>query len=111
MDTFNIENAVLAAFLYADDMGTDKKDAFILESSAFTSSYRRAVADKINDATGGDKMYGFLSVTLEDQTAGTKFEQEWIDIISQSPLPFTVAKRYHAKLQEAYKQRLLGVNI
>ena len=111
METFNTENAVLATFLYADDMGYNKNDAFKLDSNVFTNSYRRAVANKINDETDSDKMYGFLSVTLEEQTANTKFEQDWIDIISQSPLTFNVAKRYYERLQEAHKQRLLGSSI
>ncbi len=105
-NTIDRENAVLASFLYADDMGTDKTQAFELDSNIFTSSYRRATANKINDETNGDKQYGYLSVTLGDLTEGTEFEQEWINILAQTPMPFSVVKRMHNDLEIEYKKRL-----
>ncbi len=100
------ENCVLASFLYADDVDTDKTQAFELDSNIFTSSYRRATANKINDETSGDKMYGYLSITLEGLTEGTEFEQEWINILAQTPMPFSVVKRIHNDLEIEYKKRL-----
>lgn len=102
------ENAILASFLYADDMGTDKKEAFTLDSNIFTSEYRRATANKINDETSKDKMYGYLSITIEEHTKGTTFEQDWIDILAQTPMPFSVVKRIHDDLQKEHKNRLAG---
>lgn len=102
----NIENSILASFLYLDDMGFKKDDVFKINSSIFTSSYRRAVADKINDETEGDQMYGFLSVDIESHTSGTKFEQEWIDILAQTPMLLSVAKRMHNKLEQEHKERI-----
>ena len=110
-NTIDRENAVLASFLYSDDMGTDKTQAFILDSDIFTSSYRRATANKINEETNNDKMYGYLSVTLQDLTIGTAFENEWTDIIGytgQTPMPFSVSKRYYDDLKVEYKKRLAG---
>ena len=111
MNIIDRENAVLASFLYADDMGTDKTEAFELDQKAFTSSYRRATANKINDETKGDKMYGYLSLTLEGHTEGTIYEQEWIDILAQTPLPFSAAKRIHSDLFTEYENRLLKASI
>ncbi len=101
------ENAVLASFLYSDDMGTDKTESFELDSNIFTSSYRRATANKINDETNGDKQYGYLSITLEALTENTEFEQEWINILAQTPMPFSVVKRIYADLQKEYKARIV----
>lgn len=106
MNTINTENAILASFLYADDIGFDKADTFELNSKLFTSSYRRAVADKINDETNHDKMYGFLSITLEEHTKNTSYEHEWTDILAQTPYPIAQSKRLHEKLEEAYKERI-----
>ncbi len=97
---------MLATFLYADDIGLNKDDTFRLNANVFTSEFRRAVANKINDETDTDKMYGFLSVTLEDHTRNTKFEQEWIDIIAQTPMTFVPSKRMHENLEVEYKERL-----
>ena len=107
METINRENALLATFLYADDFGIDKTDAFILDSNIFTSSYRRALANKINDETKGDKFYGYLLTTVGDLTVGTKFGQEYMDILDQTPLCFSVAKRYYDDLEVAYKERIV----
>ncbi len=106
MNTIDRENAVLASFLYADDMGTDKSQVFVLDSNIFTSSYRRATANKINDETNSDKMYGYLSVTLQDLTEGTEFEQDWINILAQTPMPFSVVKRICDDLKEEHKRKI-----
>ena len=106
MQTINRENALLATFLYADDFGIDKTDTFTLDSNIFTSSYRRATANKINDETAGEKFYGYLLTTMGDITNGTAFEQEYINLLDQTPLCFSVAKRYHDDLKTEYKARI-----
>ena len=105
-NTIDRENCILASFLYSNDMGMNTEDAFMLDSRIFTSSYRRATADKINEESDGDKYYGYLSVTLRELTSGTSFEQDFIDIESQTPMPFSVAKRMHEKLTTEYKERV-----
>ena len=105
-NTINRENSLLSTFLYADDVGLNKDNAFKLNSNVFTSEFRRAVANKINDETDNEKMYGFLSVTLKDHTSGSKFEQDWIDIEAQIPYDINAAKRMHNTLESEYKERL-----
>ena len=105
-NTIDRENSLLSSFLWADDIGSNKDNAFKLNSNIFTSEFRRAVANKINNETDNEKMYGFLSVTLEDHTAGTTYEQEWIDIIAQTPMTFESSKRMHENLEVEYKERL-----
>ena len=106
MNTIDREHSILATFLYADDTGINKDNTFKLDQNVFTSEFRRAVANKINDETETDKMYGFLSVTLEEHTKNSKFEQDWIDIISQSPMTFNSSKRIHEALELEYKERV-----
>ena len=105
-NTIDRENSLLSSFLWADDIGSNKDNAFKLNSNIFTSEFRRAVANKINDETDNEKMYGFLSVTLGDHTSGTKFEQDWIDIIAQTPLILCQAKRMHDDLKTEHKERI-----
>ena len=104
--TINRENSLLATFLYANDMGMNTNDAFTLNTEVFTSKFRTAVAKKINDETAQDRAYGFLSITLEDSIAGTSFEQEWANILSQTPLTFSIALRIHNNLEEEFKRDL-----
>ena len=100
------ENSILASFIYIDDMGMNKDEVFDLTSNIFTSEFRRAVANKLNDETDNEQMYGYLGVTLKDHTSGTKFEQDWIDIEAQTPLDLKVCKRIHENLGMEYKERV-----
>ena len=105
------ENAVLASFLYADDMGEDTSKAFQLSEDAFTSDFRRRVAVKINATTATDKAYAVLSYDIENKIGGTVFEQQWNEIVSasglsQTPLPFSLALRYHDDIRKAYDNNI-----
>ena len=102
------ENAVLASFLYADDMGTDKTDTFILAVDAFTTDFRRRVANKINTTTTVNKHYSLLSYELEYAIESTQYEQEWLNILAQTPLPFSLAKKYHNDIVIVHRNRILG---
>jgi len=99
------ENAVLSSFLYSDDMGTDKTNTFLLSADAFTSDFRKRVATKINATTTIDKAYSLLSYDLENSIEGTHYEQEWINILAQTPLPFTLAKRYHDDIRKDFSKK------
>ena len=48
ISTIDRENAVLASFLYANDMGEDVSNSFLLSEDAFTGSFRQRIAIKIN---------------------------------------------------------------
>ena len=107
MTQADIENAVLASFLYADDMGEDTSKSFILSEDAFTSDFRRRVAIRINATTTIDKAYSVLSYDIEYKIGGTIYEQPWIDILAQTPLPFSLANRYHDDIKKAYDMQRL----
>jgi len=102
------ENSILASFLYADDMGEDTSKAFLLSEDAFTSSFRKRVAMKINATTTIDKAYSLLSYDLENNVEGTVYEQDWINILAQTPLPFSLAKRYHDDVRKDYEKLIIG---
>jgi len=105
MTTADRENAVLSSFLHADDGEEDTSKAFKLSEDAFTSSFRKRVAIKINATTQTDKAYAFLSYELENSVEDTIFEAEWINILDQRPLPFSLAIRYHDDIRKLYNQR------
>ena len=96
------ENAVLASFLYADDLGIEKTDTFPLAEDAFTTDFRRRVATKINAATTTDKYYSLLSYEIESAVTNTIYEDHFINILAQTPLPFSLAARYHSDIVRDY---------
>ncbi len=107
MNVADKENAVLASFLYANDMGEDTSSTFLLSEDAFTSDFRRRVAIKINATTTVDKTYSLLSYEIENAVEDTIYEQNWLDILSQTPLPLTLALKYHDDIRKAYDNSLI----
>ena len=94
----NIENAILSAFLFANDTGEDLSHVFKLDISVFSTKYRQRVAEQINNVTDG--FYGYLMTIIEEKSMGTSFEQEYIDVISQNSMTLDMAKKYYDKLVE-----------
>ena len=91
----NIQRAILASFLWSNDVGTDTKDAFILNPHLFTDD-RLLIASKINEVTQTeDRFYSLLNLELENTSS-----QEWLEISTQTPLPFTYAKKMHDKMPD-----------
>lgn len=91
----NIQRAILATFLWANDLEIDTKDAFILNPHFFTED-RYLIASKINEITQTeDRFYGLLNLELENTS-----QQEWLHIAEQTPLPFSFAKKYYDKLND-----------
>lgn len=107
----DIQHSILSSFLFANDLFNDTKDAFIMDTEVFTTPLTKRLAEVLNDETNTDKMYGFQSISIEDDIKGTQFEHEWLQILSQTPMPLSVASRLYAKLVKKMKQRIaMGVN-
>lgn len=91
----NIQRAILATFLWANDTDTDTKDAFMLNQNLFTDD-RYLIASKINEVTDtADRFYGLLNLELENTSPA-----EWLEISAQTPLVFYFAKKYHDNLTD-----------
>jgi hypothetical protein len=93
----DIENAILITFLDANDLFDDLSNIYELDTNIFTSPFRKRVAEKINAVD--DDAYGFLrDMDIEENSAGTKFEQDFIEMSSQNPLTLCISKKYHDRL-------------
>ena len=92
----NTENAILSTFLFANEMSNDLSWIFKLDTSIFSSPFRKRVAEKMNAVD--DEAYGFTSYEIEESVSGTQFEQDFIEILAQTPL--SNAKKYHDKMVE-----------
>ncbi|MDM5264701.1 hypothetical protein PF327_10890 [Sulfurovum sp. XTW-4] len=102
----NIERALLGSFLWSNDLGMDTKDAFILDTSLFTSDDRKLIASKINETTDTeDRFYSLLNMEIEQTSS-----HEWMEIAALTPFIFSLSKRYHEYLIEKRNDRIiLGV--
>ena len=86
----NIQQAILASFLWSNDLNMNTKNAFILNPHFFTKD-RYLIASKINEVTNTeDKFYGLLNLELENISS-----QEWLNISTQTPLPLSYARKLH----------------
>jgi len=98
----DIEDSILSSFLYASDIAKDIEHAFLMDEDVFTGEYRKRVVKKINEVYNTDDYYSFLSYKLECSVKGTKLEHDHILIMSQTPMPFKLAKKYYDDLESKY---------
>jgi len=98
MNRRDVENSILSAFFFCNDVGDDLSDIYTLDISAFTSKSRKRTAERLNAVKDG--AYGFESYLIEEKSQGTVFEQDYMDIISQRGFTLKESKKYHDKLVE-----------
>lgn len=98
-----IEDAILATFLYANEYDLNMDDVFKLNTTVFTTKYKQSVAKQINSVQ--NSFYGYLMTQLEAKTVGTAYEQDFINIIAQTPLTFIQAKKYYDELVKESRLR------
>ena len=97
----NTQRAILASFLWCNDLGMPTKEAFLLNVDAFTDD-RRLIASKINEVTTTkDRHYSILNMELENTS-----QQEWLKISEQTALPFAYAKKMHNTLTDNRKEMI-----
>ena len=99
----NIEDAILATYLFANDLDLNLDKAFKLDLDVFSTRYRQSVAKSINSVKNG--YYGLLSIRLEEKVIGTEYELDFLNILSQTPLTLRIAEQYHLHLQKKIKFR------
>ncbi len=92
----NIERAILATFLYANDLEDNLDEIYFLDTRAFSTPFNQRVAQKINEVK--DSGYGFLSYQIEDSIEGTQYEQEFLYILEQTSLGLKFSKSYYQAL-------------
>jgi len=97
----NIEDAILSTFLYANDLDLNLAGVFKLDSEIFSTEYRKSVARSINNVKNG--YYCLLSIKLEEKSMGTEYEYDFLNILAQTPLTFSLAERYYLYLQKEFK--------
>lgn len=91
----NIQRAILATFLWSNDLQMDTKDAFEINPNMFNGDMR-LIAAKVNEVTQtDDKFYSLLNLELEKTSP-----REWLEIAQQTPLTFSLASKYYSKLKK-----------
>jgi len=97
----NIQETIIASFLWADDMMMDKTDAFILDSNRFDKDLN-LIVQLLNKETDDDKMYGQLLMEMENT-----MQDLWLRLSTRTPMPFSVLKRLYEKLGDKNKTNTL----
>ncbi len=103
MNTDNIEEAILITFLFAHELELEFKDVFTLDADVFTTEYKKSIVKNINSHKS--EYYSVLSLILEEKAMNTEYEYEFLNILSQTPLTFDLANKYHLQLQNKLKLR------
>lgn len=92
----DIECAILATFLYANEYEENLDYIYKLDISIFTTPYRKRIAEKINGVKDG--AYGFLSYEIEELSQGTVYEDDFLRILEQTSLSLEYSKKFHDEL-------------
>jgi len=103
MTSIDIQRATLASFLWADDLGLDTKDAFLLDPYVFDGD-RRVIAHKINDTTQTeDRFYSLLNMRIQNEVP-----HEWMEISTYTPFSLERAKLYHDDLVRERNNKIIS---
>ena len=100
-DIRNLEATILATVLYAGEY-KDNELVFIVDPKYFTLPFHKRVATKISEAIE-DNTLGLCSYILQDKVKGTRYEVDFIEILSATP--HIKAKELYALLIEHWFER------
>ena len=106
MRVADVEDAVLSSFLFAPMM-SDMENLFKLNEDYFTTKFRKRMANNINKAINNETL-GMLDTEIEEKVSGTKYELPYLEVLAQSPMPVSLAKKYHDDfLMKKYNSSLI----
>ena len=97
----SIERAIIATYIYLDfycDILNPPKMQ-ILDDDLFSTQYHRQIAKKINNAIQAKESISMSGFEMQDKTAGTRYESEWLEILASTPLPIQTIPSYLKLLQ------------
>ena len=103
MNIENIEEAILVTFLFAHELELNLEEVFTLDVDVFSTEYKKSIVKNINSHKS--EFYSAISLILDEKAENTKYEYEFLNILSQTPLTFSLAKKYHSQLQNRLKLR------
>lgn len=93
---YSIEISILATCLYQEDFW---KEPFKLDESVFTHPFNKRLAGTINRHIDENRSVGVLMYTLQDKVEGTKYESNFLDVISANVLALSTMKKYVEELR------------
>jgi len=103
--TNSIQNAILSTFLWLDISEYQKTDLFDLEPNAFDTELQKRVCKLINEEIQSQEyFFGYKREIFDEKIKGTVWADDWLEILSQTPLGLKAAKRYYDDL--VLKKRL-----
>ena len=102
---YSIETAILNTMLECEYFHNEKP--FKLDSQVFTYPYNKRVAERINETIDKEDSLSLLSFLIQDKSANTKHEQDFLEILTQTPLVISVARKYHDYLKMEYVRKMV----
>jgi len=93
----NIENAVLSSFVFGTMIEMYPK-YFKLDALSFTTPLKRKLAAVINTELEQEQPTIDYVITQFEESLKSHEQDEFLDILSQTPLNMETAKKYHQDL-------------
>lgn len=88
----SIEKSCIASLIFNIEQ---VKDIPKLDSKYFFNNFYKRIIDKINNS----EVPNFAIEEIENSIKDTKYENEWLEILSTNPLPSSIAEYYNKQLK------------
>ena len=91
-----IQNSIIATYLLRDsfcDLNNIPK-LNKLNPKDFIGSFYKKIVEKINHAISTDDALGVLSFEIQDKCEGTRYEDDFLEILASNPLPFKTLPKH-----------------
>lgn len=104
----DIEASIIISFL-DNEIGLNEP-FFKIESKYFENFFNKMVVDRINKAIENNESLSLLDIQLEEWVATKQqsYQMLYLDIVSQTPLPMNLAKKYYNKLKMDFIKKEVG---
>jgi replicative DNA helicase len=104
---YHIECSVLNSIM--DNENYLNEPYFKIDHRCFLNPFNQLIAKRVGEAIENGESVSLIALKLEDWiSTQEKYQQNWIDIISQQPLSMITAKRYYEDIKRKYIVRLQG---
>ena len=95
-NAMSIERAILSTYVYLDFFSDLNNPPIMikLDEDLFSISLHKRIATKINKAISDNESISATCFEIQDKLGGTRYESEWLEILSSNSLPISTIPSY-----------------
>jgi len=108
IDVYKIECTILNTFLSTSELIGFNTEPFKMESKYFTNDFNKLICDRVMSELEAKGSMSLLETKINAWVRDIKknLQGSFLNIITSSPIPMSVAKRYYEELKIQHFERL-----